>query len=211
MGANFSAQVINLQNVVYIFPPYRNLLWVFYIYDNQMEECTKQFKGWNVKMINGSSQGTVQRVRVWQQILATGLCLFFTKSHLGQHSCKASAGEYVVVTVLSLTRLESNITHGYGQLTQLTSAQNRSFRAVAKDWKQPVSSEKLSGISSWQLFCVITLWARKGTELPAEVSSLSPWSFLSSHLLNLLRWWKRKGRGFGVTVPLCPPKLQKRD
>lgn len=155
MGANFSAQVINLQNVVYIFPPYRNLLWVFYIYDNQMEECRKQFKGWNVKMINGSSQGTVQRVRVWQQILATGLCLFFTKSHLGQHSCKASAGEYVVVTVLSLTRLESNITHGYGQLTQETG--NLSPEPQLQSSSKGLETACIFRKVKWNLLLAVTL------------------------------------------------------
>lgn len=165
-------------------------LWVFSIYDNQVEKRRKKIKGWKVKIINGSPQGTVQRVRVWQQILATGLCLFLAKSHLGQLSCKAPAGECVVVTVLSLTVWKATLPTAMDSSCRMLGilARNHSLRVVVKDWERAFIFRKIKWQPSlWQSLCVITVWARKGIDLhwinylPAEISS----SFISLILLVL--------------------------
>ena len=155
-------------------------LWVFSIYDNQVEKCRKQIKGWKVKNINGSPQGTVQRVRAWQQILATGLCLFLAKSHLGWLSCKAPVGECVVATVLLLIVWKATLPMAMDSSCRTLGilARNRSPTAVVNDWERAFIFRKTKWQpSSWQLLCVITLWARNGVELhcinylPAEISS----------------------------------------
>lgn len=166
-------------------------LWAFSIYDNQVEKCRKRIKGWKVKIINGSPQGTVQTVRVWQQILATGLCLFLAKSHLGQLSCKAPAGECVVVTVLSLTVWKATLSTAMDSSHRTLGilARNRSPRAVVRDRERAFIFRKIKWQpSSCQLLCVITVWPRKGIELhwinylPVEISS----SFVSLIFLVLL-------------------------
>lgn len=110
-------------------------------------------------------------------------------------------------------RLESNITRGYGQFTQ--DSGSLSPESQLQGSRKGLETACIFRKTTWNLLLavlfVITFWARKGTEQPAVTSSLSPWSLLSSHLHNLFRWWKRIGRGFRVTVPLCPLKLQKRD
>lgn len=70
----------------------------------------------------------------------------------------------------------------------------------------------------WQPSSRQLLWARKGVDLhwinylPVEISS----PFVSLIFLVLLspqspQRWNRTGRDFGVTLPLCQPKQQKRD
>lgn len=113
-------------------------------------------------------------------------------------------------------RLESSITPGYGQVTQ--DSGNLSLESQLQSSREGLETACIFRKTKRNLLlavlCVITLWARKGTEQPAETNSLSPWSSLSSiiSLISIISFNDgREWQGMWVRVSLCSPKLQKRD